>query len=147
MRGDVHEMKERLKISFPPEKEWELWRRFYELKGYAFNPEEEPSDGTVDTIDSFAYGLKKVLERFRGDNYGPLAKHRELIDNRCGRGIKKRVLNFLKAQGVIQEAGILYKCDSNKLTELKIHWNAIAFSSVRDLKDAYECYRKWFDRY
>ena len=133
----------KLKVDFPASERQRLKGEFYELCPYEYTFNED-ENGKAEDIEQFVYGLKKVLEQFRADRYpGDPAKYREKIDARCHNGVKLNVLNFLKAQKLIYEDGIMYKCSLQKMDELKISRVAYQQFYFDQLKYVYDLYIQW----
>ncbi len=132
-----------LKIDFPFENDNSLKRVFYELYQYRYSFDIH-LDKDGEEIDQFTYGLKKVLEQFKTDNYeGDPAKYKEKIDNRCHTGIKSKVLEFLKYENLIYEDGIMYKCRLSKMDDLKISRVAYKQFKFDQLQFVFNKYLKW----
>lgn len=136
----------KLKVELPEENINQYKSRFYEFAPYLCSFSSESTNGkTCDDITQFSYGLKKVLEQFKTDNYGGHpAKHKEKIDARCHSGCKGRVLAFLKAISLVYEDGIMYKANLEEMEELKINWVSYMHLKHEQLRHIYSLYQKWF---
>lgn len=140
----------RLQVDFPIEQNHQLKGIFHELNPffYRFDNKDEESYGNID-IKQFAFGLKKVLEQFKTDSYpGGPGKHKEKINSRCRTGIKKKVLEFLKACNVIYEDDYMYMCSLEQLSTLRVNRESyvLIFSHKKyeaQLRYAYEKFLKW----
>lgn len=131
-----------LKVDFPFDENDQLKRIFYDL--YLYKCSFDTSSETDNTLENFAYGLKKVLEQFKTDRYeGDPAKYKEKIDNRCHVGIKAKVLSFLKSIGLIYEDRIMYKCSLDIMSELRISRVSYTHLKLNQLEYAYSLYLKW----
>ena len=132
-----------MKIDFPFEQDSQLKRTFFELYPYQYSFDNQLGKEAKD-IECFIYGLKKVLEQFKVDNYeGDPAKYKEKIDNRCHTGIKLKVLEFLKKEELVYEAGNMYKCSLRRMDELQISRVAYTQFKHEQLKYVYNKYLEW----
>ena len=133
----------KLKIDFPFEQNSQLKRTFFELYPYQYSFDNQLGK-EAKGIECFIYGLKKVLEQFKVDNYeGDPAKYKEKIDNRCHTGIKLKVLEFLKKEELVYEAGNMYKCSLRRMDELQISRVAYTQFKHEQLKYVYNKYLEW----
>ena len=133
----------KLKIDFPFEQDSQLKRTFFELYPYQYSFDNQLGKEAKD-IECFIYGLKKVLEQFKVDNYeGDPAKYKEKIDNRCHTGIKLKVLEFLKKEELVYEAGNMYKCSLRRMDELQI--SRVAYTQFKHEQLKY-VYNKYLER-
>jgi hypothetical protein len=68
--------------------------------------------------------LSRLLKWFRSDNYGELARHRDLIENFAVGGTRdgKRLLDYCIGEKLIVGDGTMYKIDASRAREIGIHW-------------------------
>lgn len=136
----------KLKIELPESGIEQYKRQFYEFTNYLTSISYDTENlGACDSIEQYAYALKKVLEQFKVDRYdGDPAKYKEKIDARCHTGCKSRVLSFLKSVGLLYEDGMMYKASLSKMDSLRISRVAYISSDCRQLQFSYDLYCTWF---
>lgn len=73
--------------------------------------------------------LCRTLGWFHGGGYGGLTRTKKLIDNPRVTGSTPLALGlreFLKAEGIIRDAGGLYRLDVDRMAELGINWTGLS---------------------
>ena len=65
--------------------------------------------------------------RFRGDGYGEIARHEDLIENTAvaGSGLARDLLNFCVDRRLIRRERPFYVLDRDEMNKLGINWQDI----------------------
>lgn len=114
---------------------------YYKLFPYKYSF-ESPLD--VDII-KFIHALRCILVEFRSDKKDTLAKTASRIENvTVGNSeIKRKVLDYLKANDIMYEAAHLYKINEEKLQSKGISFVALMRMDENQLSTVFEDFCKW----
>lgn len=113
---------------------------------YAFIPYSYDFDDVSNfDIIKFIHAVHCILIEFRTHRKDTLAKTADRIEHvTVGNStIKRQVLNYLKACGIIYESYHLYKIDESKMQEKGIFFNALARMDTVLMNPAFADFCKW----
>ena len=126
---------ENLKVSAPNINE------FFRLIRYSYRFDDASS---IDDL-KFAHAVRCIMVEFRTHRKDTLGKDAERVDNVVvgSNPIKKKVLNYLKARGVIYRQEHLYKVNLNEMQKININYLALTRMNTDQLKPAYHDFCSW----
>lgn len=105
--------------------------------------ELESVSGDID-ITRFMHALKCILGEFRTHKKDMLAKTIDRIEFVVGSSVvKRKVIDYLKSEGMLFESDHLYKINETKLQEKGISFTALHRMDSRQLLSAYTDFSKW----
>lgn len=124
-----------LRVSFPNLAD------FYRLVGYKYDFDDA---STID-ITKFVHAMRCIMMEFRTHKKVTLAKDWERIDNVTvgNNPLKKKVLGYLKHNGIIYRSAHLYKVNTEEMQKIGISYAALARMQTDLLETAYNDFCAW----